>query len=402
MQRRRGKKAVSQETRLVRHLLLSINYPPRTGGSGRWFAEIYPRALDNNFVVATAPVNELAKGAQPDPPNVVRFPMEFGNWGLCQPRAALGYLKAWLATRRLLWRHHFQAVHAGRALPEGWLAWMLYQTGRTPYLVYCHGEDISIFKLSREHTFLARRVLRSARLLVANSHNTARILQEEWPESSGKVHVLHPGVDTRRFSPALRSATERARWNWHDKTVLLTVGRLQKRKGHDMLLQALPIVQRHHPTVLYAIVGDGEERKPLEQLTQQMGLQQSVQFWGEVPDEQLVELYQQADLFVLPNRTIGRDFEGFGMVLLEAQACGLPVIAGRSGGTAETMLDGQTGLLVDCSRPEPLGEAIVGLLGAPSKRDQMGKKARQWVVEQFDWEVLKKKAREVFGLLEEN
>ena len=146
----------------------------------------------------------------------------------------------------------------------------------------------------------------------------------------------------------------RARLGWGERRVVLTVGRLQKRKGHDMMIRALPAIRRAVPDVLYAIVGDGEERAALEQLAEQEGVRQSVQFLGEVDDETLVRCYQQCDLFALPNRQVGGDIEGFGMVLLEAQACGRPVLAGASGGTAETMRVPETGRVVPCDRPQEL------------------------------------------------
>jgi phosphatidylinositol alpha-1,6-mannosyltransferase len=106
-----------------------------------------------------------------------------------------------------------------------------------------------------------------------------------------------------------------------------------------------------------------------------------------------VECYQQCDLFALPNRQVGWDFEGFGIVLLEAQACGKPVIAGRSGGTAETMVPSSTGELVPCETPEALAEATVRMLEDADCRHEMGARARSWAVEHFDWAVLAHEAQ---------
>jgi phosphatidylinositol alpha-1,6-mannosyltransferase len=121
-----------------------------------------------------------------------------------------------------------------------------------------------------------------------------------------------------------------------------------------------------------------------------------VQFLGEVGDADLRCCYQQCDLFVLPNRQIGADIEGFGMVLLEAQACGRPVIAGRSGGTAETMRCPETGRLVDGDGPDNLGQVVTELLHDEMTRYRMGLAARQWVVDHFDWSVLSRQAAQMF------
>jgi phosphatidylinositol alpha-1,6-mannosyltransferase len=151
------------------------------------------------------------------------------------------------------------------------------------------------------------------------------------------------------------------------------------------------------PDVLYVIVGEGERRRCLEQLVQELGLKGHVQFRGEPSDEELVACYQQCDLFVLPNREVQGDIEGFGMVLVEAQACGKPVIAGASGGTAETLVKGKTGLVVDCRAPEPLAAAVTDLLTDDARRAAMGQAAAQWARTAFAWDRLATMAAEALG-----
>jgi phosphatidylinositol alpha-1,6-mannosyltransferase len=112
-------------------------------------------------------------------------------------------------------------------------------------------------------------------------------------------------------------------------------------------------------------------------------------------DEELIECYQQCDLFALPNRQVGWDFEGFGIVLLEAQACGKPAIAGSSGGTAEAIAPSRTGELVSCETPDELALIVGDLLEDRERRARMGARAREWVVEHFDWEVLSRQARRI-------
>jgi phosphatidylinositol alpha-1,6-mannosyltransferase len=150
------------------------------------------------------------------------------------------------------------------------------------------------------------------------------------------------------------------------------------------------------PAVLYAILGDGEERPALEALVAQAELAGAVQFLGECDDDQLVDCYQQCDVFALPNRQVGQDIEGFGMVLLEAQACGRPVIAGASGGTAETMRVPETGRVVDCSTPAALAALVAEWLADPPLLARMGRAARAWAVENFDWSSLARQAEELF------
>src|SRR5207249_10952656 len=127
------------------------------------------------------------------------------------------------------------------------------------------------------------------------------------------------------------------------------------------------------------------------------GLTEHVQFLGEVNDAQLLGCYRQCDLFVLANRQEGKDIEGFGMVLLEAQACGKPVVAGASGGTAETMRIPQTGRVVNCDDVDALAAVVTELLADFELRERMGRAARPWVVENFDWAALTQQAKRVFS-----
>src|SRR5262249_25437245 len=154
------------------------------------------------------------------------------------------------------------------------------------------------------------------------------------------------------------------------------------------MIRALSAVRQRIPDVLYAILGDGEERPALQALAAAAGLAAQVQFLGELGEDALVPCYQQCDLFVLPNRQVGRDIEGFGIVLLEAQACAKPVVAGTSGGTAETMQIPDTGRVVPCDGPEELAAVVGDLLADRAGLEAMGQAARQWVVGRFDWEVL--------------
>lgn len=266
-----------------------------------------------------------------------------------------------------------------------------------PYACYVHGEDVNSASTSRELSWLVRRVFRSASFVIPNSRNTERIVREEWEVPAAQIRLLHPGVDCDRFRPAKSSPTARATLGWGSRPVILTVGRLQKRKGHDHMILALTSIRQAIPNVLYAIVGDGEERKNLGKLVEEEGLAEHVQFLGEVTDDVLATCYQQCDLFVLPNREVARDIEGFGMVLLEAQACGKPVVAGNSGGTAETMNIPHTGRVVNCDSPASLASHLVELLGDQESLQRMGAAARLWVLEHFDWSVLSQRAARLFG-----
>jgi phosphatidylinositol alpha-1,6-mannosyltransferase len=371
-----------------RCLLVSEVFPPATGGSGRWLWELYRRFPQGSVRVLAGDSAGAEEFDRSHDLPVTRLPLHFASWGLLGLRPLRDYYRTYRVLKGLVKQQRVEALHCGKCLPEGLLAWFLRRRLGLPYVCYVHGEELSIAAGSRELRWWASRVLHGAALVVANSHNTATLLGSQWGIQPPQLQVLHPGVDTDYFRPAVRSAEARAGLGWHDRRVVLTVGRLQKRKGHDMLIRALAEVRRAVPEVLYAVVGDGEERPALQALVTALGLEGHVQFLGPLPDAMARICYQQCDLFALPNRRVGDDFEGFGMVLVEAQACGKPVVAGDSGGTAETMQVGNTGFVIPCDRPDPLARLLGELLVSLDRLADMGQAARAWVVQTFDWGVL--------------
>ena len=378
-------------------LLLSEIFPPKSGGSARTFRTLYGLLPRERYVLAVGTDPAQSEIDDGHDLRVHRLELHSDRWQLRSIRALLYYGRVVQQVRKIAAEESITRLHSARCLPEGWTAWLLKRWIGLPYDCYVHGEDAGTAATSRELAWMVRRVFRGAERLFSNSHNTARMLREVWHIPEAKICVMHPGVDASVFVPADRDAAERDRLGWGDRPVLLTVGRLQKRKGHDVLIQALPAIRKSLPDVLYAIVGSGEEEEPLQRSVEALGLGEHVQFLGEIDDDKLVRCYQQCDLFVLPNRTLGGDIEGFGIVLLEAQSCGRPVVAGASGGTVETMRVGETGFVVNCDGPSPLDGTIARLLSDPAKREAMGRAARRWIVDEFDWPVLAEQFERLVG-----
>jgi phosphatidylinositol alpha-1,6-mannosyltransferase len=379
-------------------LLVTEVFPPQTGGSGRWFWELYRRMSPQDCVIVAGEHPHQEEFDRGHGLRLHRVPLSFTTWGIGNVRGLRQYGTAAGRLARLAREENVRILHCGKCLPEGLLGWILKRWHGLPYVCYVHGEELNLASRSRELTWLTRRVLHGAEFAIANSRNTFQLLRNAWGLPDERIHVLHPGVDTTKFVAAPRNVQWRAQQGWCDRRVVLTVGRLQKRKGHDVMVRALAPIARAVPDVLYAIVGDGEERASLGELVDRLGVNRHVQFLGEVNDEELLRCYQQCDLFVLPNRDVGGDIEGFGIVLLEAQSCGRPVVAGLSGGTGETMQAPSTGRLVRCDSADELAQVVSALLTDPAQLAAMGETARQWVVQRFDWSALTRQATELFGI----
>jgi phosphatidylinositol alpha-1,6-mannosyltransferase len=358
--------------------------------------ELYSRLPRGHFFIAAGEnQGQAAFDATHDLP-IRRLPLALENWGLRSWRGLTGYARAVRRLSTLISEFRIQQIHCACVLPEGLMALALKKWFAVPYICYAHGEELTCAGSSRELRWLMNRVLTNSELIICNSRNTLNILASQWGLTHDKLAILHPGCDTDYFRPAPRNESVRARLGWGRRPVILTVGRLQKRKGHDIMLRALATIRSQFPQVLYAIVGSGEEEPFLRQLVDAEGLHDHVCFHGELNDDALLYCYQQCDVFVLPNRQVGKDIEGFGMVLVEAQACGKPVIAGASGGTAETMIENQTGWIADCTHPGPLIELISTILNDSRRAQTMGRDARLWSEKWFNWSSCCQRAAELF------
>ena len=378
-------------------LLLSEIYPPESGGSGRWFSEVYPRiqthdcyCLVGNHTRAT-PHDKCSEAA-----GIIRRNLNIEDRAPLSYKSMKRYFEIAKTTRKIAKSMAARQIHAARPLHEGLVCRAVAVSLRLPYLCYVHGEDISIASTSRELKVTTSLALGGASVIIANSKFTQQMLTNDWQIDSARIQVIHPGVDTNFFQPQAISVATRETLGWGNRPVVLTVGRLQRRKGHDKFIRAIPSIKEQIPTFLYAVVGSGPMLTELQQIAKECNVVENVIFHGEVSDEKILKCYQQCDLFCLPNRTDGADVEGFGMVSLEAQACGKPALVGHSGGTPETVIDGATGLVIDCTQPDLIATKAIELLTAPNMLSQFGKDARIRAVEQFDWAAIVRRSERLF------
>lgn len=364
-------------------ILVSEHFPPAIGGSAVLFGGIYSRLPEHRVTVLTdsggAASGPAAVGHHLE---VVRRPLASSEWGVLHPSGLRHHLRVAAAIREVA-EGRDAIVHCGRALPEGAAAWLARRAGGPRYVCWAHGEDLSTAATSRELRFMTSRILRGASMTLANSRHTASMLAR-FGVPPDSVRVVYPGVDGTRFHPGVDGRAVRAIAG-AGETVLLSVGRLQCRKGHDLVIAALAAMGQGVSRFRYVIAGDGEERARLEQLAAWHGLSGRVHFCGVVEERDLPAYYAAADIFVLPNRIEGHDLEGFGIVFLEAAASGKPAIGGHSGGVPEAIAEGETGLLVSGTDAGELAAAIQRLGRSAGLRQRMGEAARARAVTQFSW-----------------
>jgi phosphatidylinositol alpha-1,6-mannosyltransferase len=244
---------------------------------------------------------------------------------------------------------------------------------------------------------IGRVVSRKAHRVIAISKFTEREVVKLGVEPD-RIVVITPGVDVEPFMTEQNVGELRAGMGLEDCKVILTVGRLTKRKGHAQVIKALPSVLKAVPNARYLIVGtDMGEEENLRALAKTLDLEDHVLFVGHVSMEDLPKYYHLCDLFVMANYELehSRDTEGFGIVFLEANACGKPVLGGRAGGVEDAVIDGETGLLVDATDTNELSQTLLRLLMDREYSTLLGTNGRRRVVKSSSWDAKAEQARQV-------
>ncbi len=376
-------------------LVFSEHFLPNCGGTITWLVQTYSKFNACEVVVVASEHGDTMLADKKLPFKVERIRMSMNDWDPTRPASLSRYVDMFLRVRKILKRHQMSQIHCIKVLPEGLVAWCIRRFAGVPYLLYAHGEEIQMRLTSRILSWLIPPLYKSADAIIANSRHTKELLEAIGVRPE-RIHVIHPGVNAAEFrATEVARQSVRQRHGLGEAAILLTVGRLQKRKGQDMVIKALPLIKERVPGIKYLIVGTGEEHAWLQRLAQDCGVPEDVIFVGAVSDGDRAAYYAACDLFIMPNRQIDADIEGFGIVFLEAGAAGKPVIGGRSGGTAEAIQDEITGLRVDGESVEAIAAAVLELLGDSAKARAMGERGRQWVEQSFSWETIVERTRQV-------
>lgn len=359
---------------IPRTLLVTNDFPPRVGGIQRTLHALV-RELPADRVTVLAPSWEGTEAFDAvEPYRIVR--------------ASGRFLWPTPATRRLVWEavdgSGAQVVVFGDAVPLAAMGPGLARRG-IPYLVAAHGFDYWLSLLPGAHAGLAYMTSRAAHVPVMCSAFIARVVRTAVPEGV-PVSVLYPGADVEAFRPGLPTDRVLERHGLTGRSVVACVSRLVARKGQDVLIRAMPLIRRRVPDAALLLVGDGPHRSTLERMAA-LAPSGSVVFAGQVSEADLATYYAAGDVFAMPCRARlgGLEVEGWGNVFIEAAACGRPVVVGESGGAPESVVDGETGVLVDGRNVEQVADAVSRLLEDPALAERMGKAGRERVERFYTW-----------------
>jgi phosphatidylinositol alpha-1,6-mannosyltransferase len=236
-------------------------------------------------------------------------------------------------------------------------------------------------------------VIRSADIIIGVSHHEIELLSGAIEFDTSRVRYIPNGIDFSKFEPIPSPEPFRQKYGITGPFVLY-VGRLASNKGLQVLVEAASKVLKTHPEMKFVLVGEDEgEKIKLEKRLKELKIKDKFLFTGHVTDEKLfLSAYSACEVFVLPS-----EYEAFGIVLLEAQACEKPCVASRVGGTSEAIgIEGKTGLLVEFGDIEGLAEALNDLLSNPKKRRKFGKRGRKHVREHYTWPAIVEEIEKVY------
>jgi phosphatidyl-myo-inositol dimannoside synthase len=360
---------------ISRTLVVTNDFPPRVGGVQRYVHDLV-RHLPSDRTAVLAPRwpgwEEFDESQS--------FPVfRFGAKRLSPVPDLLRRV------RSLISETESEVILFGHGLPLAIMGPRLVADPGRPYAVLTHGAEVWAAGIPGSARALWYACSRANTVFAVSKYTAARVrpaVPYDVP-----LMILPPGVDTERFRPDISGHDVRERYDLVGAPVAVCISRLVTRKGQDTMIRGWRKVLQRVPEARLLLVGDGPSRPRLEALAAEKGINGSVTFAGQVSEEELPSYYAAGDVFTMPcrSRKGGLEVEGFGIVFLEAAAVGLPVVAGNSGGAAEAVEDGETGLVVDGTNVDDVARATAELLEDPARAATMGKLGRLRVEQDFAW-----------------
>lgn len=381
------------------HLLLSYDFPPIGGGIARWMGELALRYPERSLIVSTGSVEGSERSDPRFPVTIDRLPTPARRL-----RTIPGLARWSLRAEKLAKTHDVAFTWCGTIRPAGYPArWVDARRG-VPYGVILHGGDLLILReqasRSGHKRRMARGLLGNAAALVTNSRFTwelarGTLAQFGIPHDEARIHVVPLGTDPTRFRPDVDPRPARDALDLPDGRWLVTVARLTPHKGIDTALQVLARLAPRHPDLRYAVAGEGNDRDRLTALAASLGVADRVRWLGAIGDDLLPSLLRNATAYLGLSRMEGIDVEGFGISLVEASGCGVPVVGTKSGGIPDAVRDGETGILVEPGDLDGTVVAVAGLLDDAGKQQRLGAGGRRAVEEFYNWDRVARDLRRI-------
>ncbi|MEO0071187.1 MAG: glycosyltransferase family 4 protein [candidate division WOR-3 bacterium] len=359
-------------------IVITHDFPPYSGGISRHLADICQFLPAERLTVVAPKLPDCNEFDERIDYRVVRVTTPSGS-------SKIDRIKEILALYRDFRR--IAPKNAKVIFGHLWVGLMaLFPQWRWKYAQMLYGGEFLEFGSNP----LFRRVSTTCSLALPISNHTATECQK-WGIPENRIYLINPGLNFSRLAVNGKFPWQREE---RKELVLVTVGRLHRRKGHIFVIEVLSRLRTRFPHLKYLIAGNGEMRPILEQRAGELGVKDLVDFLGFVPDKDLAKVYENADIFVMPSMTDAKSTEGFGIVYLEANYFGLPVIGFASGGVTDAVINGETGLLVPPGDLAELEKALITLIENKELRFRLGQQGRRRVLHEFDAQKIAKRLLE--------
>lgn len=362
-------------------LCITNDFGPRAGGIETFVIGLIERLPHGTVIVYTSAQGETAAY---DGQWLSNFGVEVIR---DRSKVLLPTPRVGRSVRALVRERGISKVFFGAAAPLGLLAKGLRRAGVRRIVALTHGHEVWWAKVF-PFTLAIRRIGKYVDTLTYLGSFTrnaiARSLSTRARESMVRIA---PGIDTSHFAPSDSAEQLKKDLDLAGKRVIVSVGRLVHRKGQDTLVEALPEIVSAFPDAHLLFVGVGPHLEYIHKRAIQLNVLQHISFVGRVQYSELPRFISVGEIFAMPSRSrlAGLEVEGLGIVYLEASACELPVIGGLSGGAPDAVLEGETGFAVDGLNPSAVAAGVIRLLEDPELAKAMGKRGRQWIIDEWEW-----------------
>ncbi|MBU2250135.1 glycosyltransferase family 4 protein, partial [Patescibacteria group bacterium] len=342
----------------MKTLLFTLEYPPWHGGIANYYGNLvkYWPKLSEIFVL------DKKSGL-------------INHW-------FFAFLKLWKTIKQ----KKINYILVGQILPLGTATYLISKIIKIKYAVFLHGMDFSFAIQKTKKRWLIKRILKNSDKIICCNSYVADLVKKFYPEIKNKVIVVNPGVEINYQLSITNYELLKTKYGLKNKIILLSIGRLVKRKGVLEVIESLPEVFKKVPNLVYVIVGSGVEINNLQAKISELKLSDKVIIITDVDNQEKNNWLNLCDIFIMPTKNINGDFEGFGIVYLEANIAGKPVIAGDSGGVEDAVIDNFNGLLVDSENLDQIANAIIKLAKDLSLRQKLGEQGRQRAIKDFNWQ----------------
>jgi len=370
-------------------LIISLEFPPQVGGIATYVHNL-ANALDPEKTVILAPGgnDKFATAKQKkewdakQKYKIIRKKLLFPKF--IWPRWVLLLFQV----RKIIKKEKIEIIFVQHALPVGYAGIVMKKLFKVPFLLFSHGTDLIAGTATVWKKRMITKVSIAAEQVIFNSYSLQNRYLRVLPQFEKKSFVLYPCPEPSFLQAPARDEIDalRRKYALEGKQTLLSISRLDEGKGFLYMIRYMPKILEQIPNLVWFIIGDGVKRDIIIDSIRKNNLQNVVRFIGEIPHADLNKYFYTSDIFVLLTHPDEGREEGLGLVFLEASAAGLPIVAGRSGGVEEAVLDGQTGLVVEAGSEKQVISSLLKLLKEKDYANQLGGAAKERILKDFQWD----------------